>query len=121
MEHKMIERTKQRIKKTGEVFTPIELVRTMLDSLAIDWKNPPLDKTFLDPTCGEGVFLLELAERGIPLHNLYGVDIMPDNIDCLKSQLIQHYGDTPENVAIINNNIRCADALSYDYTFETAA
>ena len=120
-ENHMIERSQERIKKTGEVFTPIELVRTMLDSLAIDWKNPPLDKTFLDPTCGEGVFLLELAERGIPLHNLYGVDIMPDNIDCLKSQLIQHYGDTPENVAIINNNIRCADALSYDYTFEAAA
>jgi type I restriction-modification system DNA methylase subunit len=117
MEHKMIERTKQRIKDNGEVFTPIELVHTMLDSLAVDWANPPLEKTWLDPTCGEGVFLLELARRGIPLHNLFGVDLMPDNIECLKIQLIQHFGDTEENVETVNNNIRCANAMFYDYSF----
>ena len=43
-----------RVKETGEVFTPDSLVQKMLDDLGIDWTKLPQDKTFLDPTCGSG-------------------------------------------------------------------
>jgi len=112
-----IKRSKERIKKTGEVFTPINYVRVMLDSMDIDWDNPPQDRTFLDPTCGEGVFLFELAERGIPLHNIYGCDLMPDNVIYVRQKLLNYFGRTRENALIIKQNIVCKNALEYDYSF----
>jgi len=110
-------RSKERIKDNGEVFTPTELVGIMLDNLDIDWYNPPIDKKFLDPTCGNGNFLIELVKRGIPLHNIYGVDLMEDNIELLKQRLLDLVEDTIENRATIDNNIRQGDALTYDYNF----
>jgi len=112
-----IYRSIERIKDNGEVFTPTKLVGNMLDNLNIDWYNPPIDKKFLDPTCGNGNFLVELLKRGIPLHNIYGVDLMEDNIKLLKQRLIDLVEDTIENRAIIDNNIRQGDTLTYDYNF----
>ncbi len=112
-----IERSKERIKRTGEVFTPLSYVRVMLDSMDIDWDNPPQDRTFLDPTMGEGVFLLELAKRGIPLHNIFGCDLMPDNVIYVRQALLNHFGRTRENALIIKRNIVCKDVLEYDYSF----
>ena len=40
-----------RVKDTGEVFTPPELVNKMLNQLDYDWDTLP-ERTFLDPTCG---------------------------------------------------------------------
>ena len=113
-----IDRDHSRIKQTGEVFTPPELVSKMLDELDIDWDNIPQDKTFLDPTAGNGNFLEALAKRGVPLHNIYGVDIMPDNVLLIKKRLLDIVGHTDENRAIVDNNIRCEDALTYDYAFK---
>ena len=113
-----IDRDHSRIKQTGEVFTPPELVSKMLDELDIDWDNIPQDKTFLDPTCGNGGFLFALAERGVPLHDIYGVDIMADNIALCHKRILDIVGHTDENRAIVKNNIRQGDALTYDYDFK---
>jgi hypothetical protein len=44
-----IERSEERIKQTGEVFTPAPLVNEMLDRIPEEvWVNP--EKTFLDPS-----------------------------------------------------------------------
>ena len=116
-----ITRTKKRVKGTGEVFTPTELVQKMLNDLNIDWANPPLDKTFLDPTCGNGQFLVEIAKRGIPLENIYGVDLMPDNVAETRKRLfrIASIGKTKIEatplVKILKNNIQVGDALTFDY------
>lgn len=112
-----IERTQERIKDTGEVFTPTALVEDMLDDLNIDWQNVPQDKTFLDPTCGNGNFLVELAKRGVPLKNIYGVDLMADNVLLCKHRLLRVCGDNVENTSIVDNNIREGNALEYDYNF----
>lgn len=112
-----IKRCKKRIKKTAEVFTPKELVIKMLDSLDVNWDDPPKDKTFLDPTCGDGNFLEEILKKGIPLNMIYGVDLMEDNIKVVKSRLLKIAGDTSLNRKIVNENIICADALQYDYNF----
>ena len=109
--------TDEEIKELGAVYTPNSLVQKMLDGLGIDWDNPPQDKTFLDPTCGNGQFLAELAKRGIPLRNIYGADLMPDNVETTHRRLMEVCGDTPENREILLKNVVEADALSYDYDF----
>jgi len=107
-----------RVKDTAEVFTPDWLVQEMLDSLLIDWDNPPQNETFLDPTCGSGNFLVAVLKRGIPLDMIYGVDLMPDNVQTVKKRLLAIAGDTVENKKILDNNIRCEDAMTYDYQFD---
>lgn len=68
-------KTKNRTKQTGEVFTPSSLVEEMLSKLEL---SP--DKTYLDNSCGNGQFLSALFKHNIPLHNIYGVDLMADNV-----------------------------------------
>jgi 2-polyprenyl-3-methyl-5-hydroxy-6-metoxy-1,4-benzoquinol methylase len=110
-----------RVKDTAEVFTPDSLAQEMLDSLDIDWNNPPQDETFIDPTCGSGNFLVALARRDIPLNNIYGVDLMSDNIETTKRRLREIFlekGMNPEAIEFhLDRNIICEDALTYHYEF----
>lgn len=68
-------KTKERTLQTGEVFTPNALVKEMIAKIPLD-----PDKTYLDNSCGNGQFLSELLKQGIPIHNIYGVDLMADNV-----------------------------------------
>ena len=116
-----VERDKLRIKATGEVFTPTSLVQEMLDQLDPELFKDP-EKTFLDPTCGDGQFLGEILirkiENGIDfetaLKTIYGVDIMEDNVVLCKDRLLcgqEQYRH------IVDKNIVCADALEYNFQF----
>lgn len=116
----MIIRDKQRIKQTGEIFTPRFLIEQMVAKIPIDAYQ--LDKKWIDPACGDGNFLvflkqlfMEFFKEQIPndsdreehiLENmLYGIDIMPDNVDACKDRLgIRHGGPG-------DNNIVCANTL----------
>lgn len=110
-----------RVKETAEVFTPNSLVEKMLSDLDIDWTNPPQERTFLDPTCGSGNFLIALARRGIPLENIYGVDLMQDNIETTRKRLTEYFSENGMTADDINfhlgRNIVEADALTYHYGF----
>ena len=95
MTKKALIKSNKRVKDSGEVFTPTELVDEMLDKLPQDvFTNP--EKTFIDPACGDGNFLVRVLERKIqngstPLQALqttYGIDIMPDNIDECRERLL---------------------------------
>jgi hypothetical protein len=123
-----VERDKLRIKQTAEVFTPTPLVQEMLDKL--EKENPTLfsdsTKTFLDNSCGDGQFLSEAIIRKMErsgctleqaLSTTYGVDIMEDNVNECRKRLAGP-NPTPEILEIVNKNIICHDALTYDYTFE---
>ena len=90
----IIHRSSNRIKSTGEVFTPSELVISLLKSLPIDRFAPKF--TFLDPACGDGQFLMGVKLVKMYFHNMtkeeslediYGVDIMRDNVDLCKKRL----------------------------------
>ena len=70
-------KSNDRTKQTGEVFTPTTLVLEMLEKLPPDSFEP--EKTFLDNSCGNGQFLAEVFNKGVPLSNIYGVDLMADN------------------------------------------
>ncbi len=116
-----VERDQLRVKATGEVFTPTELVREMLEQIPIDQFTDP-DKTFLDNSCGDGQFLGEVLIRKMEngstfeqaLSTIYGVDLMPDNVDECRKRLL--CGQTHLQ-HIVERNIVCHDALTYDYSF----
>lgn len=114
-------------KQFGEVFTPPELVNEILDQLPADiWSDP--DKTWLDNSCGEGAFLLEVKRRlmmglanwepdaikreaHILNHQIYGVELQTDNWQKCRIKL----GLTATGN---DGNIVNADGLTYNYTFE---
>jgi type I restriction-modification system DNA methylase subunit len=116
-----VERDKLRVKVTGEVFTPTPLVQEILAEIPIDqWQDPT--KTFLDPSCGDGQFLGEVVIRKMEhgstfeqaLSTIYGVDLMQDNVDLCRERLLCGRTDLAH---IVNRNIVCHDALTYDYSF----
>lgn len=120
----MIHRTSERIKSTGEVFTPLELVDEILDKLPQELFADS-KKTFLDPACGDGNFLVRVLQRKIDngstptqaLKTTYGVDIMLDNIKHCKERLLDIAGDTKAHRTIVNHNIVCANSLT-EWDFE---
>lgn len=116
-----VERGRSRVKATGEVFTPTSLVQEMLDKIPIaQFRNPA--KTFLDNSCGDGQFLGEVLIRKMEngstfeqaLSTVYGVDMMPDNVDECRERLLCGREDLRH---IVERNIVCHDALTYDYSF----
>lgn len=123
-------RSEERKKSLGEVFTPPELVKEMLDQLPPEvWTDTT--KTFLDNSCGNGNFLVAVLERLLekdpdPLNALsrvHGVDIMQDNVDECRQRLRDLMPD-PNNSEvdrILNQNIVCADGLRYHYRFDGSA
>ena len=90
-----VDRQSDRVKGTGEVFTPTELVveicQRLIEKHPDSFEN---GKSVLDPSCGDGQFLVVAKWIKVFFHNmteedavkdLYGVDIMRDNVDlCLK-------------------------------------
>ncbi len=134
-----INRTKERIKQTGEVFTPLELVDEILDKLPPEVFTDPT-KTFLDPACGDGNFLVCVLDRKLKnghkpvdaLSTIYGVDIMPDNIrqckarllsevmhHCRRNNMMDYFNKYSEVfLDIVDNNIVWHDALTYHFNFD---
>lgn len=140
-----VDRDRARVKSTGEVFTPTKLVNEILEKLPPEEFKKP-ERTFLDPSCGDGQFLSEVVIRKIQggstyeqaLDTTFGVDLMRDNcIACIRRLYgvggepeikILEGDDIPrewrsvglEAVFEVNGkicNIVCADGLTYDYSF----
>jgi len=116
-----VDREKTRVKATGEVFTPTDLVQEVLDQLPQD-QFTDTSKTFLDPSCGDGQFLGEVLIRKIEngstfeqaLSTIYGVDLMQDNVELCRERLLCGRNDLRY---IVEKNIVCADGLEYNYLF----
>lgn len=100
-------KSEERVRDLGEVFTPSETVKEMLDSLPDEvWMVHP-SPTFLEPACGDGNFLVAILgrkldrvaedvaksclpagnnEQAVEFHllealsSVYGVDISGENI-----------------------------------------
>ena len=117
-----VERNQLRVKSTGEVFTPTELVREMLEKMPAGKFQDPT-KTFLDNSCGDGQFLGEVLIRKMELGStfeqslstIYGVDLMIDNVDLCRDRLLcgqEHLR------YIVEQNIQCRDAIQFGYNFK---
>ena len=110
-----IERSDERIKETQEVFTPPELVESMIDDIDVELLKDSNSK-FLDNSAGCGNFLVGLKNRLMKYHSekhilnnmLYGVELMSDNHKELCARL---------GVRINHPHYVCGDALTYDYSF----
>ena len=116
-----VERDRLRVKATGEVFTPTELVCEMLEQIPIEQYQDPT-KNFLDNSCGDGQFLGEILIRKMEngstfeqaLQTIYGVDLMQDNVSMCRERLLCGQKHLRH---IVEKNIVCHDALTYDYSF----
>jgi len=110
-----IERSDERIKETQEVFTPQELVESMIDDISLQILQDP-SSTFIDNSAGSGNFLVGLKNRLLKYHTeehilnhmLYAVEMMEDNHKELCARL---------GVSVDHSHYVCADALEYDYSF----
>lgn len=123
LEHKR----KLRRKSTAEDFTPHELVCEMLDKLPKEvWDDPA--KTFIDNSAGNGNFLIEILNRKLKLGHdplqalstIYGIELQIDNVDEMKQRLLDALPELDDiqkaqAIEIINHNIVCHDALTWDY------
>lgn len=84
---------KEKIRRFGEVFTPQEVVEMMLDML--ESESPGAFEpgtTFLEPTCGEGVFVCEVlrrkfancktdADRRTAIRSIWAMELQEDNVE----------------------------------------
>ena len=89
-----IDRMSDRVKNTHEIFTPTDIVLDMIEGVGIENLGP--GKTVLDPACGDGQFLVatkwvKVFHHGMTekdaLEDIYGVDLMRDNVDLCKKRL----------------------------------
>ena len=117
-------KSKERVKKHGEVFTAEREVKAMCDLLPPEMFEP--EKAFLEPACGEGVFIIEILKRKfanckkrkdytIALQSIYGMELQADNVDiCIKNIIDlcnKYFKPTKEEIQIINEHIIQADSL----------
>lgn len=129
-------KSKKRVRERGEVFTNPREVNAMCDLIPTDvWNN--IDSTFLEPTCGNGNFLIEILERKLKLcqkcgdiiralKSIYAIDIMQDNVEESRKRLIRlcsakcvelatDYSQIVDVMAncfeILQHNIVCGDSL----------
>ncbi|WP_068397703.1 hypothetical protein [Kribbia dieselivorans] len=104
-------KSRDRVKAYGEVFTPKHMVEQMLDLVAEDLETGPdfVDKTFLEPSAGDGNFLVAILrrklaaiERRFPadewrneslfaLASIYGIELLEDNHEDAKANLLAEF------------------------------
>ena len=122
-------KSKERVKKFAEVYTPDYIVKDMCDLIPSDvWDN--IASTFLEPACGNGNFLVEILARKyerckdvrdglVALSSVVGVDIQEDNCAETRERLLAQFLErfNPNNFCqvmaykILQSNIVCDDCL----------
>ena len=114
-----IDRMTERVKKTGEIFTPTWLVIDILKKSDLNTFGP--GKTVIDPACGDGQLLvpvkwLKVLHHGMTeenaLKDIYGVDIMRDNVDLCKKRL---GGGTILMGDTLNAHIKLKEQTEYEH------
>lgn len=97
-------KSKERVKKHAEVFTPSKIVKDMCDTLPDEVFNP--EKSFLEPSCGTGNFVVEIYRRKLSrcknrqdaqtaLASVWAIELQQDNMNECKARvraLFAEYG-----------------------------
>lgn len=118
--HDGIERSRERIKKNGEVFTPEAIIEQMCKTVPDkDWTDPT--KTFMDPTCGNGQILCYILKRRLEagvskkdaISTLFGIELMEDNAALARKRLAEIL-ETNEYDDIIQHNVVCSDIFKWN-------
>lgn len=113
---------------TQEFFTPYEIVKQMADKIPDStWQDPT--KTFLEPSFGNGQFIVYIVYRRInsgidwktALSTIYGVELMQDNVDECKERVLDLLDkmnidyDKSQAMKIMNKNLVCSDFFEWDF------
>lgn len=81
-------------KKTGSIYTPLDIVEKMMAKVEDEiWSDPT--KTFCDPTCGVGNIIIPMLDNRvkhgidptIALKTMYGNELLKDSYDILMKNL----------------------------------
>lgn len=121
-------KSKKRVSDHGEVFTPKKIVLEMCDLFSTeDWSDP--SSIFLEPTCGNGNFVVEIIRKQIEnglsvfdaVNSTFGMDIMADNIlECRIRvyDICKEFENDPDKIfrlvcVIVNNFFRVDDSLEF--------
>lgn len=120
-------KSKLRVQKHGEVFTPKRIVKKMLNIPEIKEACENLTATFLEPAAGEGAFLVVILERKLnmvskkynndliqyenysllALTTLYGIELLEDNAQiCVMNMFQQYYDNYKEQVEHHNGELK---------------
>ena len=90
--------------KEGIYYTPQYIVEDMMRDI-VDVEN----KTFLDPCCGSGNFIIEAIRKGFAPENVYGFDVDENAVLITKKRIKDLCGYESDNII-------CADFLSQQST-----
>jgi len=117
-------RSKENVRNNGEVFTPTNIVDDMLKLIpAKAWKDPTF--VFIEPTCGNGQFLVRVFEKRIAagisvldaLNTIIGMDISEENITDSRKRLyklalkVNRANKIKAKTIICNNIFQVHDSL----------
>lgn len=116
-------KSKKRIQDLAEVYTNDKEIENMLKLVPCS-----LETTFLEPSCGNGNFLIKIIEKKLKkyptnkieiIKSLYGIDICNENIEETKNRIKKYINiDNEEINNILDKNIFCADFLEIDFNKE---
>lgn len=102
-------KSKHRVQKHGEVFTPQWVVDKMLTIPGIKEKVEDVFATFLEPSAGEGAFLLAIEDMKLQyvsenysneewncyalwvLTSIYGIEFLEDNLAIARQNMLDHF------------------------------
>lgn len=106
-------KSKARVAEHGEVYTPEHIVKDMMNMDGLKEMTYELDKTVLEPACGNGNFLVEIIARKLETASkeedvklavfkaystVYGIDILGDNVRESRARML---------AKILDNDIIC--------------
>lgn len=118
---------RERVRKYGEVFTPESVVDDMCDML--DGESPDafeIEKTYLEPACGEGVFVVEILRRkfsrcktradySAALASVWAMDIQERNVTATIANICvlceKYFKPTKEDYQTISDHVILCDSL----------
>lgn len=130
-------KSRHRIRTYGEVFTPLHMVDRMLDLVHEDLGQGPdfVNKTFLEPSAGDGNFLVAILHRKLralqksypfehwpeaslfALASIYGIELLEDNHREAKSFMLDEFLSFHNGQGIpcgLDTNLRDAAAFLID-------
>lgn len=79
--------------KEGIFYTPESIVENMLDGV-----DDTQSKTFLDPCCGSGNFIIGAIKKGFSVENVYGFDTDKNAVAITKKRIFDLTGKNSENI-----------------------
>ena len=108
--------------KEGIYYTPQYIVEDMMRDV-VDVEN----KTFLDPCCGSGNFIIEAIKKGFSPENVYGFDVDENAVLITKKRIKDLCGYESDNIvctdflscqpSVLSHRFSDSQILRFDYIF----